>query len=129
MRTAKKLGIKTVAVFSDADRNALHVKMASTLFCLCLVKAYTICLLSLRGMGGGKYILTLQHGLYGPDRFFSSIFQADEAYNIGPAASAESYLRSDKIIEVAKKSGAQVSIQIFSRLTNTPPAHVRLPTF
>lgn len=29
MRTAKKLGIKTVAVFSDADRNALHVKMAS----------------------------------------------------------------------------------------------------
>ncbi|KAF9585653.1 Methylcrotonoyl-CoA carboxylase subunit alpha, mitochondrial [Lunasporangiospora selenospora] len=59
MRTAKKLGIKTVAVFSDADRNALHVKMA------------------------------------------------DESYNIGPAASAESYLKIDKIIEVARKSGAQ----------------------
>ncbi|KAF9437491.1 Methylcrotonoyl-CoA carboxylase subunit alpha, mitochondrial [Entomortierella beljakovae] len=59
MRTAKKLGIKTVAVFSDADRNALHVKMA------------------------------------------------DEAYNIGPAASAESYLKADKIIEVARLSGAQ----------------------
>ncbi|KAG0237809.1 Methylcrotonoyl-CoA carboxylase subunit alpha, mitochondrial [Actinomortierella wolfii] len=59
MRTAKKLGIKTVAVYSDADRNALHVKMA------------------------------------------------DEAYNIGPAPSAESYLKVDKIIEVAKKSGAQ----------------------
>ncbi|KAG9324441.1 hypothetical protein KVV02_004461 [Mortierella alpina] len=59
MRTAKKLGIKTVAVFSDADRNALHVKMA------------------------------------------------DEAYNIGPAASAESYLKVDKIIEVARMSGAQ----------------------
>ena len=28
MNTAKKMGIKTVAVFSDADRNALHVKMA-----------------------------------------------------------------------------------------------------
>ena len=28
MKTAKKMGIKTVAVFSDADRNALHVKMA-----------------------------------------------------------------------------------------------------
>jgi propionyl-CoA carboxylase alpha chain len=28
MRTAKKLGIATVAVYSDADRDALHVKMA-----------------------------------------------------------------------------------------------------
>ena len=31
---------------------------------------------------------------------------ADEAYCIGPAASKESYLRIDKIIEVAKKCGA-----------------------
>ena len=28
IKTAKKMGIKTVAVFSDADRNALHVQMA-----------------------------------------------------------------------------------------------------
>ncbi len=28
IKTAKKMGIKTVAVYSDADRNALHVKMA-----------------------------------------------------------------------------------------------------
>ncbi len=28
MKTAKKMGIKTVAIYSDADRNALHVKMA-----------------------------------------------------------------------------------------------------
>ncbi|KAJ3411180.1 Methylcrotonoyl-CoA carboxylase subunit alpha, mitochondrial [Chytridiales sp. JEL 0842] len=59
MRTAKKLGVKTVAVYSEADRDAMHVKMA------------------------------------------------DEAYLIGPAASAESYLRMDKIIDVAKRSGAQ----------------------
>ena len=26
MRTAKRLGIRTVAVFSDADRNAMHVQ-------------------------------------------------------------------------------------------------------
>jgi hypothetical protein len=30
MRTAKKLGIKTVAVFSEADRNSQHVKMVRT---------------------------------------------------------------------------------------------------
>ncbi|KAJ3114755.1 Methylcrotonoyl-CoA carboxylase subunit alpha, mitochondrial [Phlyctochytrium bullatum] len=59
MRTAKKLGIKSVAVYSEADRNAMHVAMA------------------------------------------------DEAYLIGPAASAESYLRMDKIIDVAKRAGAQ----------------------
>lgn len=54
MRTAKKMGIKTVAVFSEADRNAPHVKYA------------------------------------------------DEAVCIGPAPSNQSYLRGDKIIEVAK---------------------------
>lgn len=59
MKTAKQLGIKSVAVFSEADRYAKHVAMA------------------------------------------------DEAYLIGPAPSSESYLRADKIIEVAKKTGAQ----------------------
>lgn len=28
MRTARQLGIETVAVFSDADRNSMHVSMA-----------------------------------------------------------------------------------------------------
>ncbi|KAI0789370.1 carbamoyl-phosphate synthase L chain, ATP binding domain-containing protein [Abortiporus biennis] len=59
IRTAKKLGIKTVAVYSEVDGNSLHVQLA------------------------------------------------DEAYCIGPAPSAESYLRMDKIIEVCKRSGAQ----------------------
>ncbi|XP_058450998.1 methylcrotonoyl-CoA carboxylase subunit alpha, mitochondrial [Malaya genurostris] len=59
MRTAQRLGIQTVAVFSDADERALHVKMAN------------------------------------------------EAYNIGPPASQQSYLRGDKILEVAKRSGCQ----------------------
>lgn len=55
MRTAKNMGIKTVAVFSDVDRNAPHVQIA------------------------------------------------DEAVCIGEAPSNQSYLRGDKIIEVAKK--------------------------
>lgn len=59
IRTAKKLGIKTVAVYSKVDANSLHV------------------------------------------------LEADEAYCIGPAPSAESYLRMDKIIDVCRRSGAQ----------------------
>ncbi|HEX8039673.1 MAG TPA: acetyl-CoA carboxylase biotin carboxylase subunit [Chryseosolibacter sp.] len=58
MRSARELGIKTVAVFSEADRNALHVRYS------------------------------------------------DEAVCIGPPPSAESYLRADKLIAAAKRTGA-----------------------
>ncbi|XP_015126568.1 methylcrotonoyl-CoA carboxylase subunit alpha, mitochondrial [Diachasma alloeum] len=58
-KTAKKLGVKTVAVYSDADAKSMHVDAA------------------------------------------------DEAYHIGPPASAQSYLRQDKIINVAKKAKCQ----------------------
>lgn len=34
MKTAKKMGIKTVAVYSTADRNALHVKFADEAVCI-----------------------------------------------------------------------------------------------
>ena len=57
MKTIQKMGIKTVAVFSKADRNAPHVKFA------------------------------------------------DEAVCIGEAPSNESYLKGDRIIEVAKELG------------------------
>ncbi|MFZ6774031.1 acetyl/propionyl/methylcrotonyl-CoA carboxylase subunit alpha [Undibacterium sp. SXout7W] len=57
--TARRMGIKTVAVYSEADANAKHV---------------AVC---------------------------------DEAVLIGPAAAKESYLRADKIIEVALATGAQ----------------------
>ena len=59
MKTAKRLGIKTVAVYSDADARSLHVRMA------------------------------------------------DEAVHIGPAASAESYLVAERIIQAAKDTGAE----------------------
>ncbi len=57
-RACRELGIASVAVFSDADRDSLHV------------------------------------------------FLADEAYHIGPSPSKESYLNYRKILEVAKKAGA-----------------------
>jgi len=57
--SAKKMGIKTVAVYSDADRNALHVEMA------------------------------------------------DEAVNIGPSPSAQSYLVKEKIVQACLDTGAQ----------------------
>ncbi|GIV78765.1 acetyl-CoA carboxylase biotin carboxylase subunit [Litorilinea aerophila] len=57
LRACEERGIPTVAVFSEVDRSALHVRYA------------------------------------------------DEAYCIGPAPSRDSYLRIDKIIDVARKAG------------------------
>ncbi len=59
MRTAQKMGISVVAVYSEADANAPHVKLA------------------------------------------------DEAVLLGPAASSESYLKADKVIEAALATGAE----------------------
>jgi acetyl-CoA/propionyl-CoA/long-chain acyl-CoA carboxylase, biotin carboxylase, biotin carboxyl carrier protein len=58
-RTLRELGIGTVAVYSDADRNAAHVSYA------------------------------------------------DEAYLIGGGAPTESYLNQERILDAARRSGAQ----------------------
>lgn len=59
IRSCQSLGIETIAVYSEADKNAMHAEMA------------------------------------------------DEAHLIGPAAARESYLRTDKVLEVARASGAE----------------------
>ncbi len=59
IRTARRMGIATVAVYSEADAAAQHVRMA------------------------------------------------DEAIAIGPAPSAQSYLRIDRIVEACRASGAE----------------------
>jgi acetyl-CoA carboxylase, biotin carboxylase subunit len=58
LRACRELGIKTVAVYSEADRQAMHVRYA------------------------------------------------DEAYLLGPSPARESYLRGDKIIDIARKCAA-----------------------
>ena len=58
MGTARRLGIRTVAVYSDADADALHVDLA------------------------------------------------DEAFRIGPATAAESYLNIPAVIDACLRSGA-----------------------
>jgi 3-methylcrotonyl-CoA carboxylase alpha subunit len=59
IRTARAMGLRTVAVYSEADRDAMHVAMA------------------------------------------------DEAVLLGPARARDSYLNIERVIEAARKSGAQ----------------------
>jgi acetyl-CoA carboxylase biotin carboxylase subunit len=59
IRAVREAGMRSVAVYSDADRAALHVRLA------------------------------------------------DEAAHIGPAASSESYLNMERILEAARRHGAQ----------------------
>src|SRR5690349_12276127 len=59
IRACRELGVRSVAVYSDADGHAPHVR------------------------------------------------EADEAVHIGPAPSSESYLRGDRIVEAAKRVGAE----------------------
>ncbi len=58
IRACHELGVKAVALYSDVDRDALHVRYA------------------------------------------------DEAYHCGPPPAAESYLQAERVIEIAKKAGA-----------------------
>ncbi len=72
MRTCRELGIETVAIYSDADRTALHVR------------------------------------------------HADEAWYAGPAPAKDSYLQQDRILDIARKSGADAIHPGYGFLSENP---------
>ncbi|MDP8948569.1 MAG: acetyl-CoA carboxylase biotin carboxylase subunit [Actinomycetota bacterium] len=73
IRALREMGLPSVAVYSDADRGALHT------------------------------------------------YLADEAYHIGPAPASESYLKREKLIETAKRSGAEAIHPGYGFLAESAP--------
>ncbi|KAF9011139.1 carbamoyl-phosphate synthase L chain, ATP binding domain-containing protein [Cyathus striatus] len=87
IRTAKKLGIKTVAVFSEVDKNSLHVKMVcDTTFLLGM--SLTECKRPTKLIRKASANQRLRYGFLSENATFSEQLAAEGIVFIGPPASA-----------------------------------------
>jgi len=110
IKTARKMGIKTVAVYSDADRNALHVEMADEAVHIGPPPANQSYIVIDKVMEAirqtGAQAVHPGYGFLSENRLFAEALEAEGVAFIGPPASAIEAM-GDKITskKIAQEAG------------------------
>ncbi|MBI1170584.1 acetyl-CoA carboxylase biotin carboxylase subunit [bacterium] len=112
IKTARRMGIATVAVYSDADRNALHVKMADEAYHIGpspAAQSYIVIDKILEAVRAtGAEAVHPGYGFLSENRAFAAALEAEGVAFIGPPSSAIEQM-GDKITSKKIAQGAGVS--------------------
>lgn len=113
IRTAKEMGIKTVAIYSEADKNSLHVEMADEAICIGPPKAVDS-YLNIPSIMAAAEVTKVDaihpgYGFLSENPTFAEIVQASNIKFVGPPSEVIE-LSGDKVKakEIAKKAGVPV---------------------
>ncbi|MGC8588319.1 MAG: acetyl-CoA carboxylase biotin carboxylase subunit [Hydrogenobaculum sp.] len=113
IRTAKEMGIKTVAIYSEADKNSLHVEMADEAICIGPPKAADS-YLNIPSIMAAAEVTKVDaihpgYGFLSENPTFAEIVQASNIKFVGPPSEVIE-LSGDKVKakEIAKKAGVPV---------------------